>query len=562
MSFSRSILFSIQNSIGLCVLCLLIASCGDNLTTLTNAEKQQYTQLNHTPTRVQDAILTQRFDQNRILELHIVLEHQNADALDALIISQNDPNSEYYHKYLTPEQFQQQFHPSSEQLNHVRQFLTNNNIHLDRNARGAVLKVRAKAADAEKLFHTELYEYKSATGEQFYAPKGPIEVPRNLNIRAVVGLSSPGKPHSNYRIRKKHVLLSLDPVQSFDAKDIRTLYNIPESYRGEGQRLALVELDGYDPRDIDLYARKNNIRQIPRQDVYINDFDGKIHDRNTQIEVTMDIQLINAMAPEAEELRIYTAHNFGSNFIDIFNEIANPSDSSIPLSNIISCSWGISEDQAAYADIQAESVIFKQMAAQGQTFFAASGDNGAMDNGRSLSVDDPAAQPYVVSVGGTRITSQDVNNISEQAWSNGGGGISQYWKIPQWQRDVIRKDSKSSNTMRNIPDVSLNADPATGYEVYINQTLEIVGGTSCSAPLWAGFAAILNEARSKHALPSLGFIAPSLYAVAKNINPNIPYHDIADNSNNGYYSATDGYDNVTGLGTINGAFLVDRFINF
>ena len=121
----------------------------------------------------------------------------------------------------------------------------------------------------------------------------------------------------------------------------------------------------------------------------------------------------------------------------------------------------------------------------------------------TLVVDDPASQPYVVGVGGTSLTVNAATGAyaSEAVWNDGlgngagGGGVSTVWPIPSWQTNVSTVYSK---THRNVPDVSLNADPDTGYSIYYNGQWTIYGGTSCAAPLWAAFTARVNQAARGH----------------------------------------------------------------
>ncbi len=197
------------------------------------------------------------------------------------------------------------------------------------------------------------------------------------------------------------------------------------------------------------------------------------------------------------------------------------------------------------------------MAAQGQTIFAASGDSGAYDNRSNtslLSVDDPAAQPYMTAAGGTSLTTAGAGGAwkSETTWSGGGGGISVQWPLPTWQQGVATAANKASTAMRNVPDVSLDADPYTGYSIFLNGGWYLYGGTSCAAPLWAAFTALVNQQRQANGNAPLGFANPIIYSLANASN----FHDIADGSTNQYYPAVTGYDDATGWGSFNGAFLL------
>jgi hypothetical protein len=193
--------------------------------------------------------------------------------------------------------------------------------------------------------------------------------------------------------------------------------------------------------------------------------------------------------------------------------------------------------------------------------YAAAGDSGAYSPGTTqLSAGDPASQPYVTGVGGTSLTTNGAGGpyVSETTWakasdgSGGGGGISEFWTILPWQKGI----GAASSDSRNVPDVSIDGDPQTGYSIYVGGAWHVFGGTSCGAPLWAAFNALVNEKRINDGGSVLGFASPILYAEAL-ANPS-SFHDINDGSTNLYYPATNGYDNATGLGSPNGDQLFSR----
>jgi kumamolisin len=182
----------------------------------------------------------------------------------------------------------------------------------------------------------------------------------------------------------------------------------------------------------------------------------------------------------------------------------------------------------------------------------------------SSSVDDPASQPYVVGTGGTRLYLRaDQTRDYETTWNTdntakggaGGGGVSGIWSIPAWQRAYVSAESLGSSTMRNVPDLSLNADPDSGYSIFYRGRWYIFGGTSCTSPLWAAFTARVNEQRVAGGIPPIGFANPVIYQLAGSLRSDALY-DIADGSTNLYYPATAGYDNATGWGSFNGARLL------
>jgi kumamolisin len=206
-----------------------------------------------------------------------------------------------------------------------------------------------------------------------------------------------------------------------------------------------------------------------------------------------------------------------------------------------------------------------QIAAQGQSFFAAAGDSGAFDNGSTLSVDDPGSQPYMTSVGGTTLTlNSDGSYGKETSWAvqggsvkeGGGGGISAVWPIPTWQQNLGTAANQGSTTMRMVPDVALDADPNSGYAIFSQGAWQEVGGTSCAAPLWAAFTALVNQQRAINGQGGLGFPNLSLYSDAESSAYTVNFHDIADGSANLHFTAVKGYDLSTGWGTMIGSSLL------
>ncbi len=204
------------------------------------------------------------------------------------------------------------------------------------------------------------------------------------------------------------------------------------------------------------------------------------------------------------------------------------------------------------------------MAAQGISIFAASGDTGTNDcqNG-TISVDDPASQPYVTGVGGTHLAVTSGTNAyaGETVWNNGGfysgaggGGLSNAWSQPAWQSGP-GVANRYSNGMRQVPDVAANADPYSGFMIYTRGIWAVYGGTSASAPLWAAGTALVNQKLAANGKARIGFGNPVWYQLLGQTPA--PYHDITTGNNciaaspcaPDTYPAAAGYDLATGVGT-------------
>jgi hypothetical protein len=204
--------------------------------------------------------------------------------------------------------------------------------------------------------------------------------------------------------------------------------------------------------------------------------------------------------------------------------------------------------------------IFLEMAAQGQSFLTASGDSDA-DTGL---INFPEDNPYITSVGGTSLFVTTVGGYDYETvwnWNDGrgsSGGISTQYPIPTWQAGINMSACQGSTTMRNVPDVALTAD---NIAVWTDGGISVRAGTSCAAPLWAGFIALVNEQAAQSGQPPVGFLNPALYAIAASGNSNA-FHDIVygDNTSPGspnLFPAVPGYDLCTGLGTPNGSALIN-----
>jgi hypothetical protein len=257
---------------------------------------------------------------------------------------------------------------------------------------------------------------------------------------------------------------------------------------------------------------------------------------------------------------------------DVLNRMATDTNN---FCQQLSCSYGF--------DINLSTVqIFQQFAAQGQSFFLASGDFGAY----SGTVDEPADDPYITVVGGTTLTTSSSTGAwtAETAWlspaSNDGlgditpeyatgGGVSLVYPIPSWQQGISMNANQGSTTMRNSPDVSMVANQVTVF--WGNDALGLSFplpevGTSLAAPLWAGLVALANQQAAANGQPPVGFANPALYAIAKSASYHSCFHDITtggntNSSNPTKFWATAGYDLCTGLGTPNGDNLIPALLS-
>ncbi len=273
-----------------------------------------------------------------------------------------------------------------------------------------------------------------------------------------------------------------------------------------------------------------------------------------QGEAALDIEMVIGMAPSVN-VKVYVGPNNATGPLDTY--LAMVDGSNPP--RVVSTSWGQCEAQLTSADLQAESSIFQQAVAQGQTVIAAAGDEGSEDcylfpssNDTRLQVDDPASQPWVTGVGGTTIGALGPAP-AESVWNTGlfagtgGGGVSTVWTMPSWQRGpgVQSIYTKAQDTFtgaspcpmssgpgtvscREVPDVASDADPRTGFAVFCSCFLggwAKIGGTSMSAPLWGALAALADQGQAS----SVGFLNPALYQAQCLASP--PFNDVTVGNN-------------------------------
>lgn len=548
--------------------CSMLLLLGHTLTVNASSDSSSVRLSGHVPSKaVSDATFLKDVDANTLVPLTFALPLRNKEALETLIKNIQDPTDPHYGKYLTPEEFAEHFAPTQEDYDQLTAYaqslgLQVTNTHSNR----ILLNVAGSKESIEAAFNLHLHHYQRSNGHTFYAPDNDPEVPHFIAsiVHGIVGLDNQATWHTYNRRKEMQegVLISehvshahpSGPGGGYSPNDVSTAYNLNGvSANGSGQIVALFELGGYLASDISAYT---NYFGLPSPQLKNIPVDGG-STSGIDPEVTLDIELVLALAPHSQ-VYVYEGPNSDQGVLDTYNQIAKDN-----LAKQVSTSWGLGENLVNSQYRQAENAIFQQMAVQGQTIYAASGDSGAYDEypSRTLVVDDPASQPYVVGVGGTKLTVNATSGAygSESVWNEGlgqgagGGGVSTFWSIPSWQTNV---SSTFSKTHRNVPDVALNADPYSGYSIYYNGQWTIYGGTSCAAPLWAAFTARVNQGRATNQLPALGFANPLLYAIGVGTSYTTDFHDVTT-GNNLHYSAKKGYDNASGWGSFNGGNLFE-----
>ena len=517
----------------------------------------------HVPrTAISQARLLGRAAPQERVSLALALPLRNQGGLTELLRRLYTPGDPMSGQFLSSAEFTERFGPTAKDYNTVAAFARSRGLTITGTpANRLLLDVAGTTAQVESAFGVHLRRYQSRSGRVFRAPDADPAIPSGLagRLSAVIGLDTATQ-------RRPHLRPSLNPqagtgqLGGLTPSDVKAAYSLTGvTATGAGQSIALFELDGYTPSDVTGYEAAYGLPAAPLQNILVDGATG-VAGTNSD-EVTLDIELAQALAPGISRILVYeTPSATDTNYIDCYNRIATDN-----AAKQVSTSWGGPENQTAPSTLNSENAIFMQMAAQGQSIFAVSGDNGAYDDASTLSVDDPGSQPYVTSVGGTTLTTAGPGGgyASETAWgdpadtsfsplgSGSGGGFSGFWPAPAYQQVLQPTPAK-----RSVPDVALDSDPNTGYSLLIGGQWHVYGGTSAAAPLWASFAALVNQTRAAQGLAPAGFLNPAIYGIGANASYGSDFHDVTT-GNNLYYPAKTGYDNATGFGSFVGNALLN-----
>jgi subtilase family serine protease len=512
------------------------------------------------------------------LRLAVGLGWRNQGKLNNLLQQLYNPASVNFHRYLTPQQFTEQFGPAEQDYQSVINFAKANRLEVvGEFDNRAVVDVSGNVSDIEAAFHVTLGHYQHPTEDRrFFAPDVEPSVDSDVPVIYVSGLDNYviARPSSLRRYPVWNPAGNGPKPQLFNGSgtngyylgaDFRNAYVPGVSLTGDGQVVGLVELGGYTPSDIKEYEKLAGYSSVPLDNILV---DGT---RNIPIgnddEVSLDIEMVIAMAPGLTQVNIYEATN---NDTDLLNEIVSPTQGE-PRPSQISCSFGIGGE----TNLQQQ---LTEMAMLGQSFFYASGDGGAPKRGTNSS---PQDDNFMTSVGGTELSMNGVGVSwqSEQVWNDqyiGGasyGAVVTSEPIPAYQRGINMSLNQGSTVYRNIPDVAMVADyiEVVLTDVFTNGNppkpgdVTVLGGTSAAAPLWAAFTALVNQQAAAQDKPPVGFLNPALYDIGQGPLYTSCFHDIivgnSTNANNlTQYYAFPGYDLCTGWGTPAGAKLIDALV--
>jgi kumamolisin len=459
--------------------------------------------------------------------------------------------------YLTREEFAAKHGARPKDIAAVRTFASDNNLAVAsaEPARRTVTLTGTVAAFG-KAFSAQLHHH-SIAGRIYRCRTGALEIPAELEniIEGVFGLDNRPQARTHFRRRIRAAATDV----SFTALQVAQAYNFPAGMDGTGQAIAIVELGGgYTAQDLSSYFGTLGIA-VP--DVSAISVDGGANSPTGSAdgpdgEVELDIEVAGAIAPAAK-IGVYFAPNTDQGFIDAVTTAVH--DTTLRPS-IVSISWGGPENSWTAQARDSLNSACQDAATMGVTVFVASGDSGATDGSSNgaLEVDFPSSSPYVIGCGGTKLGLTGTVISSEVAWNElsakegaTGGGVSEVFALPSFQSSAKVPGAPNGFKGRGVPDVSGDADPASGYEVLVDGESTVIGGTSAVAPLWAGLLARINQSIGKPA----GYLNPLIYSFSPAAGTAAAFHDITSGTNGGY-SAGPGWDPCTGLGSPDGTALL------
>ena len=524
------------------------------------------------------------------ISVSVVLKPRDPAALQAFANAVSTPGSSAFHQYLTVAEFAERFGAPRAQERAVEASLKAHGLAPGVvSANGLSIPVSATAAQLAHAFSTSFERY-SVSGRPAYANTAPPRLDTSVagDVQAVIGLDTlaVARPLGLVSAPRDRVHATALPqtggpqpctaasdVGDYTANQLAAAYSFSSLYAagdlGGGQTVALFELEPNSTSDISAYQTCYGT-SAP---VTYTKVDGGAGSGSGSGEAALDIEDLIGLAPKAS-IDVYQGPNSDTGVYDTYQAIITADTA-----KVISTSWGECEVDAGASNAGAENTLFQEAATQGQSVFAAAGDSGSEDCGNdALAVDDPGSQPYVTSVGGASLSAlgppptQSVwNDQCSDGPCGGGGGISSLWGMPSYQSgapaglNVINSNSSgtpcgaaSGSYCREVPDVSADADPATGYTIYYDGSWGGIGGTSAAAPLWAAFMALVNASSSCTA--AVGFANPALYKAAAS-SYSADFSDITTGNNditgtnNGLFPAGPGFDMASGLGTPIGSAL-------
>jgi subtilase family serine protease len=516
--------------------------------------------------------------------ISVVLRYRRDDELTQLVAAQSDRRSPLYRHYLTNEQFNGFFAPSTADYARTAEALRRAGFRIDRfYTNRMIVSAVAPAAIIERYFGTEIHLVNQRGYGLRYANSKPAVMPLGMrgiaaSVTGLDNLINVRYPHPTYASKGASSLKpsmmqmiqkpgpvstatprpnpSPEPTLSpkvrgagggYTSFTIATAYDFPvqHGYDGLGRSAGNVISGDYADSDLTGFLTDVGETRYGPATVRILVSGTTNHDPNSADvqESTLDVEAIVGLAPGVSFYEYLMPSLTDKSIEDAYNRVV--SDNLVEAVN--SSFGGCETDDPSFEYVT--NYIAKQGAAKGITFSAATGDTGSngcggVTNGApgtAPGVGIPAADYYFTAVGGTDLFVNEVSGayVNETGWESGGGGVSKLETLPSWQA----KTSGVTTTGRNVPDIALDAALETGYEYYENGVATTIGGTSLSSPLFVGLQSEINQIQHRRH----GWVNPRLYQIVNAVGY-FHFRDVVGGSNGGF-TAVPGYDNVTGIGS-------------
>jgi kumamolisin len=534
-----------------------------------------------------------KLDPNERIEITVVLRPKEGaqPGRAAALMSTSSAQPLQSRQYISRESFAAARGADPADVNKIEGFAKGHNLTVvEASLAKRSIRLAGTIADLTAAFQPNLK--KAKMGSRVVRMRtGGLTVPAELKdiVVAVMGFDDrPAvKPHVRFlkpRANKKRGVKAAKGGKkkprasdgSFTPIEVAQLYNFPANLQGDGQCVAIVELNDFDQdhnptgtgfslNDLTAYFKSLGVPTPKVTAVGVSSNDGTGAnipgpDPNADGEVMLDIEVAGAVAPKAA-IAVYFALNTDDGFLAAFNTALHDD---VRKPSVISISWGSSEDSNTQQSLTAFDMALQDAAALGVTVCCAAGDSGSSDiaNGDGVPhVDFPASSAFSLACGGTKLVGAG-STIQETVWNDGGGatggGVSNHFDRPGYQANANVPKSPDGTVGRGVPDVAGDADPNTGYKVrLVGGQTEVIGGTSAVAPLWAGLIALINQGLAAAKKPAAGLLNPLLYQLSTSSGS---FHDIVQGNNDieglGKYQASRGWDACTGLGTPDGKNLL------
>jgi kumamolisin len=466
---------------------------------------------------------------------------------------------------LSPQEIEKLYTVAPAQTEALTSWLKANGYEIERTSRDGIY-ARAKASEVAKSLEVNMVPV-TKNGVTYISAQNAPSLPEDVAqaVRSINGLQP-------FRQANKHLIRTHPadgdrtqtgpggPAANLANKPPYLVHEILKAYNanavgvdGSGQTIAILIDTFPDDSDLTAFWARNGLPVTMAQVDKINVGGGPLPAPSG--EETLDASWTSGIAPKAR-IRIYASGALSFVALDKALDRIIGDITTQPGMRQVSISLGLGESFMSPAEVQTEHIKFLHLAAAGVNVFVSSGDAGSNPDSTGHSPTGPlqaeyeASDPAVIGVGGTTLRLNGTGTVaSETGWTASGGGTSRFFPRPSWQTGP----GVPAGPKRLVPDVSAAADPNTGALLIFGGKAIGIGGTSWSAPVWAGLCALINEARIKGGKSSLGFLNPSLYP----LNGTPSFRDITK-GNNGAFHCGPGYDQVTGLGSPNVAELIAR----